>query len=380
MLLLNLTLWQEQVSLRYLDNLSFFEASFFQNFYQCISHSTFLPNISKNNKFATGLNIVPVNTMKYQLDSSPSGNTPIPPHAYYPNKKSLDAAFEVTTANGSNPKILLLSHPNNPLGVSYPPDVIRECIDWCRENKVHLVSDEIYAGSIHGEQTLGEEPIFQSALALGSNTESTDGLGLGPYVHFVYALSKDFALSGLRVGVAYSENKAIRLPMQKLNDLCQISSQTQQNVERILSCKTNELIQSMTDEGDAFFTDSFLTESNRRIKSRCDRLHECLDKNKIPYLKADSGLFVWMDFREFLPTEADERDGKETEESKDKRERQLYLDLLNKYGLLFTPGRSMKNELPGFFRCVFTAASDDEFELGLQRINGFVDEKRKHNQ
>jgi hypothetical protein len=57
-------------------------------------------------------------------------------------------------------------------------------------------------------------------------------------------------------------------------------------------------------------------------------------------------LFVWMDFTEFLP-----EDGTD-----DERERALYLDLLKEYGLLFTPG------------CSMTAASDEEFDLGMDRL------------
>ncbi len=49
---------------------------------------------------------------------------------------------------------------------------------------------------------------------------------------------------------------------------------------------------------------------------------------------------------------------------------------MKEFGLLFTPGRSMRNELPGFFRCVFTAASDEEFNLGLKRIKDYVAAKR----
>jgi hypothetical protein len=37
----------------------------------------------------------------------------------------------------------------------------------------------------------------------------------------------------------------------------------------------------------------------------------------------------------------------------------------------------MKNELPGFFRCVFTAASDEEFTVGMERVRKYVNDKRK---
>lgn len=270
---------------------------------------------------------------------------------------------------------------------------MQECIDWCREKEVHLISDEIYAGSVYrshrGESAHGEGSTFVSAMALASNhhppiaagpasshTPSEAGLGLGPYIHLVYALSKDFALSGLRVGVAYTENPEILLPMQKLNDLCQISSQTQLLVERMLTAKVATTADANASKS---FVDVYLKSNQSNIRSRCDQLQQCLDEVGIPYLPADSGLFVWMDFREFLPSlEMNDvsSEGEELLDSKQRRERQLYLSLMKEYGLLFTPGMSMKNERAGFFRCVFTAASEHEFQLGLQRIRKFVEEQR----
>ena len=191
-----------------------------------------------------GLNVVPVQTMETsgaEVDLSATGDgTAIPREAYYPTAQALDDAYDRSVAQGSGvPRILLLSHPNNPLGVCYPPEVMKECIDWGRERCIHVVSDEIYAGSVFRDGKTGDDGPFVSALTLAKGHVEHDngapGLGLGPYVHLVYALSKDFGLSGLRVGVAYSENLDIRLPFQKLNDLCQVSSQTQLLTERMLS-------------------------------------------------------------------------------------------------------------------------------------------------
>eukprot|EP00594_Rhizosolenia_setigera_P021004 CAMPEP_0178981052 /NCGR_PEP_ID=MMETSP0789-20121207/26842_1 /TAXON_ID=3005 /ORGANISM="Rhizosolenia setigera, Strain CCMP 1694" /LENGTH=528 /DNA_ID=CAMNT_0020671543 /DNA_START=128 /DNA_END=1714 /DNA_ORIENTATION=- len=338
-----------------------------------------------------GLQIIPVETQRVNMmekqDTSAStsleekkddnkannNTTPIPKEAYYPTRKSLDIAYEncMEQTGGKPPKILLLSHPNNPLGVCYPPHVIRECIDWSIENKVHLISDEIYAGSVY------KEGCFTSALSLASTTTEDDsdseskdkGLGLGPYIHFVYALSKDFASSGLRVGVAYTENEEILLPMQKLNDLCQISSQTQLLVERMLS----------DDESNSWSFD-FLKENNMRIHKRVTQLMKLLDQYQITYLEPDSGLFLWMDLREFLSPSSDDDDKEQKEEKSvqdhEDLERELYLDLMHNHGLLFTPGMSMRNAEAGFFRLVFTAATDQEFELALERLEKFIVSKR----
>jgi aspartate/methionine/tyrosine aminotransferase len=123
--------------------------------------------------------------------------------------------------------------------------------------------------------------------------------------------------------------------------------------------------------------DVYLQANCKNIQSRSDKLMGCLDELEVPYLKPDSGLFLWMDLREFLPPlSPTESSNGESLQSKEQRERQLYLELMKEYGLLFTPGMSMRNERAGFFRCVFTAASEEEFELGLVRIRRFVQARR----
>lgn len=114
------------------------------------------------------------------------------------------------------------------------------------------------------------------------------------------------------------------------------------------------------------WTKRFQTRNHERLLARGDQWQAVLDEVGIPYLNGTAGLFVWMDFSEFLPETG----------TYDERERSLYLELLTEHGLLFTPGRSMKNERPGFFRCVFTAASDEEFELGMERLRNYVAAKR----
>lgn len=337
-----------------------------------------------------GCHIVPVNTFNYHPDGRivPSScNDPIAAEFYYPNRSSLDAAYHrALLETGRPPRILLLSHPNNPLGICYPPRVVQECIDWCREREVHLISDEIYAGSVYRkERTIGEEkgqPTFVSAMALGSSTSdaSHNGLGLGSYIHLVYALSKDFALSGLRVGVTYTENEEILLPLQKLNDMCQISSQTQLLVERMMCANAIIMDGGGSSGNDVLsqkFLDVYMKANNDHIRARCDKLHTFLNDVGIPSIPADSGLFVWMDLREFLPPLGDGlSEANESIESKESRERQLYLKLMKQYGLLFTPGMSMRSERAGFFRFVFTAASVEEFDLGLVRLRKAVEDMR----
>ena len=272
--------------------------------------------------------------------------TPSQPEFYYPTPDALDAAYErCLKETGRPPKMLLISHPQNPLGICYTESVVRDCITWCRERQVHLVSDEIYAGSVHGDGG------FTSALTIA-------GPDIGPFVHWVYALSKDFAMSGLRIGALYTENEHALLSLQKLNDMCQISSQTQ--------VWTKELLLARAPGDDSMsWTAVFRTENHTRLRRRAKRVTGILDKYQVPYLPPTAGLFVWMDLSRFLP-QNDTPDP----------ERALYLSLISDYGLLLTPGQSMRFTRPGFFRCVFTAATDAEFEIALERLESMCQAKK----
>jgi aspartate/methionine/tyrosine aminotransferase len=134
-----------------------------------------------------GCVVAPVNTMDYATNNFNSDDCfsrdAISVECYYPNRASLNAAYERSIREtGRPPRVLLISHPNNPLGVCYPPYVMQECIDWCREREVHLISDEIYAGSVYKKTiTTGDnnESTFVSAMALASNHQVAEsGLGL----------------------------------------------------------------------------------------------------------------------------------------------------------------------------------------------------------
>lgn len=302
-----------------------------------------------------GLKVQPVTTEAYHPELEKTyldSNGRINPKIYYPNVAALDASYERSMKQGCQPRILLISHPMNPIGICYPAETIRECIEWCRARKVHFICDEIYAGSVYRNGRENDSTAFSSALHLA-------GTELGPYVHWVYALSKDFAVSGLRIGAAYTENPEITIPMQKLNDLCQISSQTQLWTTGMLTRQIE------TSNGSELWTSGFRRENHNRLIQRYKAIVQILERYHIPFLPAQAGLFVWIDLSQFLISNIGNAASQEST---------LYRELIDS-GLLMTPGNSMKNERPGFFRCVFTATSNAEFTIALQRMETFFQQK-----
>ncbi|GMI45120.1 hypothetical protein TrCOL_g6569 [Triparma columacea] len=157
----------------------------------------------------------------------------------------------------------------------------------------------------------------------------------------ITSLSKDFAMSGLRVGVGVVGGSDTRKGTAKVNDMCQVSSHTQVLVEEMLK--------------DEVWVKEFKEEQGRRVKDRYDRVKEALRGTGVRWVEAKAGMFIWMDCRGIM------REG-ETEEELNGR--------LVEHGVMMTPGESMGMKGGGWFRCVFTAVDDQGFETLIKRLEG----------
>ena len=65
--------------------------------------------------------------------------------------------FELAEKNalaegGGTCRALLLTNPNNPLGIIYEPDDYKKCVKWALDRQIHCISDEVYAGSIYDSE------------------------------------------------------------------------------------------------------------------------------------------------------------------------------------------------------------------------------------
>ena len=92
---------------------------------------------------------------------------------------------------------MLLTNPNDPLGVIYTPHIMRGAVDWASKRKLHIIVDEIFALSVR--KTSNRPEPFESIIRLLDNR-------LGNNVHFLWGLSKDFGATGFRFGVIYTQN------------------------------------------------------------------------------------------------------------------------------------------------------------------------------
>jgi aspartate/methionine/tyrosine aminotransferase len=257
-----------------------------------------------------------------------------------PTVEELQAAFSDAEQKGFTVKILLITNPNNPLGVIYSSDVILNAINWARSQMVHTVVDEIYALSLHYPNS-GHR--FVSVIQLLNNS-------LGNDVHFVWGLSKDFGCSGFRVGVLYSQNKWLLQSMSNLK--------TFPSVSQPMQLLTLGLLQDT-----AFVTD-YLEYSRRCIVQNKAICTSKLQQLGIPYVDANAGIFLYVDFSSLLSSQQDN----------------AVTDFESKLGTLMekmirvvmTPGSCQRDCRPGWFRICYAFVNPEVLGIAMERIEYFL--------
>jgi 1-aminocyclopropane-1-carboxylate synthase len=106
-------------------------------------------------------------------------------------------------------KFVLITNPNNPLGVIYGPDIVRDVVKWARKRSLHTIMDELYALSTHEK----DEP-EGSNLSFGFWTTSW-------VTTFVFCglCPRIWGPVAFRVGTLYTQNAAAAGSISQLEHL-----------------------------------------------------------------------------------------------------------------------------------------------------------------
>lgn len=255
---------------------------------------------------------------------------------YELTRADLDKVRDLALSQSQRLKAMLLTNPHNPLGKIYSPSELRIAVDWCREHKIHLICDEIYALSVFDTAVQGP---FCSVVALLDNQ-------LGDYVHVLWGVSKDLGGSGLRVGVLYSQNQALVTAVGASNTAYQVSNVIQEILADTLA--------------DRAFLASFQARNSALIAQSYALLSAGLRRFGIPCYRAGAGIFLFADMRRLL------------KENTYEAERDLHLALVREIKWSLTPGGACHHPLPGFFRLCYCWVSSDAIEECLRRLERFV--------
>lgn len=292
-----------------------------------------------------------------------------------PTSALLERQYEQCVQENCIPRMLLLCQPCNPNGIIYTYDTMRDIIEWAIGKGLHVVSDEIYGNSLFSHKVHVSAGHVMRALHL----EKHPGSELNPdnyltdKVHIVMGLSKDFNMSGLRVGVLYSHCKEL------INAFgCMGYFQCNSNLNQYI------LTQMLCDRQ---WVNTYLFTS-RMALTRCfhaleDAISVC---DKCVIRPCDGTLMCWADFSAYLEPKyvntTTNTDATAVDKLDDlwEAERRLWLDLFENHHILFTLGKHCIGRKPGFFRITFAypnihpgvtdaSAEDTSVEMINQGVN-----------
>ncbi|KAK1847188.1 cutinase transcription factor 1 alpha [Colletotrichum chrysophilum] len=242
------------------------------------------------------------------------------------NRLALEAALNKARGEGVNGRALLIS-----------------------KNRLHFISDEIYAKSVFPNPAISGQASFVSVLSLDLHNVIDANL-----LHVLYGASKDFCANGLRLGMVYTKNEAMLGAMSSismfswsphvLQDVWASMMNDQMWMESFMEKKTDLMVE------------------NYRVATSFFREHN------VSYFEMNAGLFIWVDLRHlFNPLTLDGNLRIRSESCIAHQQRELEItDLCARHGIMIAPGSVYMPEEFGWFRVTFSLGKE-ALEEGLKR-------------
>lgn len=296
------------------------------------------------------------------------------------------AAAGTPPARAPRVAALLIANPGNPTGHVYSHETVAALVRWAARNRVHLVSDEIYGLSVHDLS----DPVFRSSavrvardLVAAGDVAEADA---ARYVHAFWGLSKDFGVSGARVGFVWSRSPELHRALKSSSLFYGVGGAAQRRYADLLA--------------DRAFVDAYVADNRRLLRKSYDDAVAKLHAVGAQTSGARGSMFIWADLGPWVRAHAKanaataqpaapleltqaQREavdkvfqlGRPTEvvDAEADEEIAFWTDLTLATGVLLTPGASCRSPLPGFVRFCFAWVPYEVLMLAVDRIVAYLE-------
>ncbi|CAD5232082.1 unnamed protein product [Bursaphelenchus xylophilus] len=243
-----------------------------------------------------------------------------------------EKAYQEASLKGKVRAITIVN-PQNPEGCYFSQDELRPVIQWALSKKLFVILDEIYDLTIYDENP--KFP-FQSATELFQGEDKN-------YLIWIWGISKNFSLPGLRFAVLHSPNPSVRACAARFQ------------MHHLPNTTTQFIAREFINDYD-WIEKVFIPENHKRLRHARDILCGHLDSINVPYIKPRSGFFVLVDFSKYLP--------EQTFEAERRLNDQFFANRV-----MITAGETMYAPKPGWFRIVFSSVDNYTLNEAFNRIS-----------
>lgn len=114
-------------------------------------------------------------------------------------QKYIPSVKEIESAVTDRTKAIMINSPSNPTGLLYPEKEIQEIVEFCEDNKINLIMDDIYHRLVFSGKKAPS--CFKFAKHLDGDSR----------LIVINGVSKQYAMTGFRIGWAISNKTLIKM-------------------------------------------------------------------------------------------------------------------------------------------------------------------------